>query len=356
MSGQKKGCIILGSGGLVSQRLQQRLSNHPFFELIGIIGSPKSVGKNLRDLPWNLDEKRPELPDLIVLGMDTGVEFALKNNVDIIFSALPSTIAAKCEPLFVNIGCRVYSNASQHRMDSNVPLIIPEVNSDHLEILGLNEPGIICSTNCTVMPVALSIKPIQDKIKIKHISINTEQSVSGGGLELLISTRLGNTPSPEIPGEAMKIKEELIRLLSKRQKQTEIKPIFNVDVNCKRVKRDFGHMVHIEIESETSVTLEWIIEQWKLFNSKNYVNLPSSPIPLIIIQEEIDPEKDRWAGASLKNPNPSKDLRAGMSIIVTKPEIIGTKIQWSAFSENTIRGAAGGCVLLAELDYFRQRE
>ena len=135
MQGPRLGCIILGSGGLVSQRFQQRLSSHPFFELRGVVGSPNSVGKNLLELPWHLDEKRPILPDISVIGMKEGIEFAKNNDICIVFSALPSEIASQAEPLFVKSGCMVYSNASHHRMLDEVPLVIPEVNSNHLEIL-----------------------------------------------------------------------------------------------------------------------------------------------------------------------------------------------------------------------------
>ncbi len=354
MLGPRLGCVILGSGGLVSQRFQQRLCHHPFFELRGVVGSPNSVGKNLLDLPWHLDEIRPSLPDITIIGMEKGREFVMKNDIQIVFSALPSEIAAESEPLFVKSGCMVYSNASHHRMLNEVPLVIPEVNSNHLEILDSSELGIVCSTNCTVMPVALSIKPIYDLLDIKNISIQTEQSVSGGGLELLIATRLGNIPSPRIPGEAKKIEQELIRLLSNFEKNEEIRPEIDVNVSCKRVNRNFGHIVHIEIETDSDVKKEQIIECWMNASSSICNNLPSSPVPHIIVKESIDLDKDRWAGSANKNSDPAEDLHAGMAIVTTIPEISGNTVKWSAFSENTIRGAAGGCVLLAELDSMRR--
>ena len=354
MSDSKIGCIILGSGGLVSQRFQQRLCNHPFFELTGVIGSPNSAGKKLSELPWHLDEKRPELPDFHILSMEEGLDFTENNDVRVIFSAIPSSIAAQVEPLFIKKGGTVYSNASYHRMRSEVPLVIPEVNSNHLVLLDSEKPGIVCSTNCTVMPIALSINPINAEIKIKRISIKTEQSVSGGGLELLNSTRSGEQPSVEIPGEANKIKEELIRLLSTMINRIERKPSFDVFVDCKRIKREFGHVVHIEIETESPVTKKWIMDKWKTSVQDNCSGLPSSPQSHIIIKDSISPEKDRWAGTTEINPNPSENLHAGMAIVVTKPEIEGCVIKWSAFSENTIRGAAGGCVLLAEMDSVRR--
>ena len=354
MQGPKLGCIILGSGGLVSQRFQQRLSNHPFFELRGVVGSPNSVGKNLLDLPWHLDEKRPFLPNILVIGMKEGREFVERNGIDIVFSALPSEIASEAEPLFVNSGCMVYSNASHHRMLDEVPLVIPEVNSNHLGILNTSKPGIVCSTNCTVMPVALSIKPVYDLLDINNISIQTEQSVSGGGLELLISSRSGNAVSPKIPGEAKKIEEELMRLLSEFREGEEIKPEFGVDVSCRRVSRDFGHIVHIKIETNSHVKKEQIIERWMKDSSSICNDLPSYPMPHIIVKESIDQDKDRWAGSTNNNVNPAENLHAGMAIVTTIPEISGNIVKWSAYSENTIRGAAGGCILLAELDCKRR--
>jgi len=354
MPGIKMGCIILGSGGLVSQRFQQRLSNHPFFEILGVVGSPTSTGKQLSELPWHLDENKPILPDLIVIGMEEGLELAKRNDIQVIFSALPSSIAAEKEPLFVETGCTVYSNASYHRMEPTIPLVIPEVNEKHLILLDIEKHGIICSTNCTVMPIALTVNPIFSEMKIKRISIQTEQSVSGGGIELLKATKSGKKPSPEIPGEAQKIEEELIRLLSTMEGKNEIKPSFVVDVSCKRVEREFGHIVHIEIETLAPVTQEWVMERWTDSVTKNSSKLPSSPKSHIIIQDTIIPETDRWAGSSEIQPDPAKNLDAGMAIVTTIPEVEDCIIRWTSFSENTIRGAAGGCVLLAELDSIRR--
>ncbi len=354
MLAPKLRCIILGSGGLVSQRLQQRLYNHPFFDLVGIVGSPNSIGRGLRDLAWHLDEERPLVPDITIMGMEEGLDFVGRNYVKVIFSSLPSEVAAKYEPMFVDLGCMVYSNASQYRMNNEVPLVIPEVNANHLNIQDVKRSGIVCSTNCTVMPVALSIKPIHDALKINKISIRTEQSVSGGGLGLLMSTRRGIQPPTEIPGEAMKIEEELIRLLSDYENGAEIKPQLTVDVICKRVAREFGHIVHIEIETESDINEAQVIELWKKSSPNNCNNLPSSPPHHIIIKQSIEPEEDRWAGSVNNDHNPSENLHIGMPIIVTNPKISEKKVRWSAFSENTIRGAAGGCVLVAEMDSIRR--
>ena len=341
---------LIGSSGIVAQRLQQRLSNHPWFELSAVFGSPKQQGKQLSEIPWNLPEPRPRLPPLKVHSCEkSDLKFQLdKLNIQLVFSALPTDLALELEPFLKDLGKQVFSNSAAHRMSPDVPLIIPELNPDHIMLLGGSKSGfIICSTNCTVMPVAMSLKPIWDVYSFKSVKIETEQSLSGGGYELLNSH---DNFSPEIPGEAEKISEECLRLLGTLE--SKVKPAhFVTQVICKRVMRNYGHVVKVKVDLEKEAAIEDIEDLISNFSSKpQELNLPSAPrCPLILSKSSIDFEDACRAGSESDNHDPGTNLKSGMAITVYNLKLIGSTLTFSAFSENTVRGAAGGCVLLAEL-------
>jgi aspartate-semialdehyde dehydrogenase len=207
---------------------------------------------------------------------------------------------------------------------------------------------IACSTNCTVMPIALPLKPLRDILGFNSVEISTEQSLSGGGYELLKSA---NNFVSEISGEAEKISEECLRLLGSIESDV-IKPAdFNTEVKCKRVMRDYGHIVKVKIDMQKGAEIDEIKELMSNYTSiPQALNLPSAPKrPIILSEAPIDLEKACRAGTESDGSNPATDLKAGMAITVYDLKLIDSTLTFSAFSENTIRGAAGGCLLLAEL-------
>lgn len=349
---------LLGASGIVAQRFQQRLANHPWFELAAVFGSESTAGKRLAEITWNLEESRPEIPDLTVeeceiseLPSQLG-----KLNIQLVFSALPSDVAGPLESTLAKSGCRVFSNSSAHRMDDDVPLVIADLNPHHLLLLRppFREPGsgfIACSTNCTVVPAVLPLKPIWDMIGIRHISVRTEQALSGGGYPLLSAADDGPVAS-EIPGEAETISDELSRLLGRVGPDGIGLARFSTDVECQRVMRRHGHHVEVEVTLSKAVDLEELNEWMNPYRGRaQALDLPSAPdLPFILSDKPIEPELDRWAGSEGEgSPNPASDLRAGMSVVVSDLSVDGTVMRFNAFSDNTLRGAAGGCVLLAEL-------
>jgi len=352
---------LLGSSGIVAQRFQQRLVNHPWFELAAVFGSPNKAGKQLSEITWRLPESRPKLPELEVFPCElTQLKSQLaKLNIQLVFSALPSEVAIEIEPYLRELGMKVFSNSSAHRMERDVPLIIADLNPEHLEILQvpLHDPKtgfIACSTNCTVMPVALPLKPLWNAFGFNSVEISTEQSLSGGGYELLYST---NDIASEIPGEAEKISEECLRLLG-RIESDEIKSAdFNANVECKRVNRNYGHIVKVKIHMKKDPSIDEIKELMLNYSSTpQKLSLPSAPKqPIILSESPINLEKACWAGAESDDHNPATNLKAGMSVTVFDLVKMGSTLAFSAFSENTIRGAAGGCVLLAELAMHEER-
>ena len=179
---------ILGASGIVAQRFLQRLSNHPFFEVVAVIASEKTSGKKLIDIPWQLEEPRPILPNIEVInsGDDIFIEHLINLNVRLMFSSVPSKVANFLETKICDAGIHVFSNSSANRLRPGIPLIIADLNPHHLMHFERSEKGVICcSTNCTVVPVALPLKPLWDMVGFKSVKIKTEQALSGGGREVL---------------------------------------------------------------------------------------------------------------------------------------------------------------------------
>ena len=341
-----RSCIILGASGLVGQRLQQRLIEHPLFKISAIAGSPSTAGQELDDIPWRLDESRPDLPNLVVIDVNSSdlIEQCKIKNIEIAFSALPSKIALDIEKKLVDAGIIVFSNASTYRRKPKIPMIIPEINSHHF-----HKSLHYCATNCTLIPLAIPIFAIANISPIQSIKMRSEQALSGAGWELLNDKEaLHGNVEPHIEGEAEKTAKELLHVMGSIENQ-DVKPAdFDLEVKCERISRRDGHQVFVEVKTENSVQLEDILKQFLRTELTN--NLPSKPYQTIHIVDKIDTDKHLWSdGKSFTtNPTPKNDLKAGMAVVVGNLEVEERTIKFSAFSHNTIRGAAGGLVYLAE--------
>ena len=347
-------CAVLGSRGLVAQRYLQRLVNHDWFNPVSIIGSSSTVGMNIQDLPWNLDEPRPQLPNITVLGLnnfDALVSELKEKNVSVIFSALPDSIANEVEQPLAERGFCVISHALIHRLKRDVPLVIPDINSDHLKILESQSFGtgsLISCSNCMVVPIALTLYPLMVEYDFSSVNIVTEQSLSGGGRKMLERGRSGLTIDSSIPGESESIISELNRILGKKNEGIFQEANLDVKVWCSRSSHDFGHLATVEIIFSNNVSAHEIIEAWQNFSSDTFDSrLPSSSKIINFVDGKLDPIKHRW-GDSIANL-PDKNLSAGMSVYVGEIEVTGKKLKFKLLSDNTIRGAAGYGVLLAEL-------
>ena len=347
-------CAVLGSRGLVAQRYLQRLVNHDWFNPVSIIGSSSTVGMNIQDLPWSLDEPRPQLPNITVLGLnnfDALVSELKEKNVSVIFSALPDSIANEVEQPLAERGFCVISHALIHRLKRDVPLVIPDINSDHLKILESQSFGtgsLISCSNCMVVPIALTLYPLMEEYDFSSVNIVTEQSLSGGGRKMLERGRSGLTIDSSIPGESESIISELNRILGKKNEGIFQEANLDVKVWCSRSSHDFGHLATVEIIFSNNISAHEIIEAWQNFSSDNFDSrLPSSSKIINFVDGKLDPIKHRW-GDSIANL-PDKNLSAGMSVYVGEIEVTGKKLKFKLLSDNTIRGAAGYGVLLAEL-------
>jgi len=350
----KLNCAILGSRGLVAQRYLQRLINHNWLSPVSVIGSSSTVGLNISDLPWSLDEKRPELPDITVKGLDDIDELIseLKSKkVQIIFSAVPDDVAIKVEQSLAKEGFVVISHALVHRMNSEVPLVIPEINADHLTLLESQNFGLghlISLTGCMVVPIALTLYPLLSHFDFFSVNIVTEQSLSGGGRELLSKGRMGLPIKSAIPGESESIISELNRVLGEKSEGIFQEANLDIKIWCSRVTRDYGHLASIDIDFKDEISAHEIIEAWQAFSYNSHNSrLPSSTNVINFVDGKLDADEHRWAGSDSQTPD--VDLSTAMSVSVGEIEVTGKKLRFKAVSDNTIRGAAGYGVLLAEL-------
>jgi aspartate-semialdehyde dehydrogenase len=338
---------ILGASGLVSQRMQQRLSNHPWFEIVAVAG--QSTGTYLRNIPWHLDQHRPRFideSDIFVKDINSKrlAEELLLDDVEIVFSALPTEPALRIERSLVEAGIHVFSNASAYRMSPDVPLVVVDVNPDSLVRPSPNNGMHACATNCTLIPVLHPLSLLHQRFEIDKIVVRSQQALSGAGWKLLHnSEKKANAIENEIDGEAEKIIEEAEKILNLSG--------ISWDVQCKRVDEQDGHMVDVEVHLNELPTSSSVVST--LSASQVHKPLPSQPeCSMQLINTEPNRNQHLWNGQTMSEVLPSVDLTAGMTTTVQLRSVQDGIVVFRALSHNTIRGAAGGVVLLAELAVF----
>jgi len=342
------GVAILGASGLVSQRMQQRIAMHPWFELVAVAG--QSVNTLLSDLDWHLDDPRPQSIEeselqIIDIHSEQLANALVNKKVQVAFSALPGQPALEIEKRLVEAGIHVFSNASAYRMHQNVPLIVADVNPEALVRPSDGTALHACATNCTLIPVLHPLFLLTQQHVIQKVIVRSEQALSGAGWKLLFNDELRTKAiGNEIEGEAEKIVEEAEKIL-------RIGGI-EWDVQCKRVDERDGHIVNVNVHVEDSPTYEEIHELLSNGYSDQLLQLPSQPeIPMVVVQSEPTRQAFLWNGKTMESIDPSSDLKAGMTTTVQLIDVVDGRISFRALSHNTIRGAAGGVLLLAELAY-----
>ena len=339
---QRRKAVVMGAGGLVAQRLQQRLAHHPWFELAAVVGSPRYVGQGLDKVPWGLPEDRPELPPLTVGDIaDPATAQALaREGVTVAFSALPAEEAKALEPMWSNAGITVFSNASAFRRHPGVPLVIPEVNADALKAPLTHA----CATNCTLLPLVLPCAALEASFGIAAFEMRSEQGLSGGGFAYMNDALERGDVAAEIPGEAEKTEAEFRHVLDWGGEAA---------LTCARVMREDGHHVYVTATLKREATVEQAVSCLKQWSEEHrFHHLPSSPHQPLMMKDKINVERDLYADGEGNplHPDPAFDLKAGMAITVANLSCpTPFTVQFEAYSHNTLRGAAGGLVYLAEL-------
>ncbi|MCS7115863.1 MAG: aspartate-semialdehyde dehydrogenase [Nitrososphaerota archaeon] len=337
---------ILGATGMVGQDYIHMLADHPYFRVKCVTGK-ESVGKRYGEAAtWKgAQEIPPKYADLEVLPTDPKVVDA-----DLVFSPLPTDIARTTEPLFAKAGFPLISDASAHRMEKDVPLIIPEVNPDHTALIKVQRKNrgwdgfIVTTPNCTTVGLALVLKPLYDKYSINKVIVTTMQAVSGAGFPGVPSLLIIENVIPYIKDEEEKVRIETLKLLGKFDGEKILDANLKIAASCNRVPTLDGHLESVYIESSDKIDVDDAIETLRSFRGEpQRLKLPTAPVQPIIVREEPDrpqPRLDRMAGSV-----------AGMSVVVGRVRrgIDEHSLQLTLLSHNTIRGAAGTAILTAEL-------
>lgn len=331
---------ILGATGTVGQRFVQLLDGHPQFEITALAASDRSTGKPFAEAcAWKLAGSIPASVREIVVR-----PIAPPLDCDIVFSSLPSSVARETEEAFARAGYPVISNSSSYRMDEDVPLLIAEINHEHLGLIetqrrrrGYGRGFIVTNPNCAVTAFAPPLAALHRKFGVKSAAVTTMQAISGAGYPGVSSMDISDNVLPYIAGEESKVETEAQKILGKFAAGGITFADFAVSAQCFRVNVIDGHTASVRVNLKRSATLEEVIESMRSFP---VLDLPSSPRSFIEVCEEPS------------RPQPRLDRDNGNGMTITVGRIFPDNIfdyRFVALSHNTVRGAAGSSVLNAEL-------
>jgi aspartate-semialdehyde dehydrogenase len=328
---------ILGATGAVGQRFVEALANHPWFEITALAASERSAGKTYKEAAgWRLDTAMPaSVENIKVVPVDPKAVDA-----DVVFSALPADLALTVEPEFAKAGFAVASNASSFRMEKDIPLVIPEVNPEHLGLLKVQQDTrgwdgyIITNPNCSTIIMTLTLKPLM-QFGLETIQVATMQAISGAGFSGVAAMAIYDNVIPYIGSEEKKMETETLKLLGEFNGSEIVPAGVRVSASCHRVPVIDGHTEAIWAGMRDNPTPEEVREAFLNFDPK-LGELPSEPEKALIVRDEIDRPQPRL----------DRNMGKGMSVSVGR---IREGIRYIAMGHNTIRGAAGASVLNAEL-------
>ncbi|MGQ0762069.1 MAG: aspartate-semialdehyde dehydrogenase [Acidobacteriota bacterium] len=335
---------ILGATGVVGQRFAQLLENHPQFEITALAASDRSQGKlYVEACTWRLPGEMPEGVQQIVVQPP-----APPLDCDVVFSSLPGEIAADAEPEFARAGFPVISNSSSHRMTPDVPLLIPEVNPEHLELIEAqrtnreyNRGFIVTNPNCSAIAIVMALAPLHEKFGVTACVVTTMQALSGAGYPGVASLDATDNVIPFIGGEDEKVEIETRKILGGVSQGTIIDADMKVSAQCNRVNVTDGHMASIRVKLGRSASIAEVRDALASFTAEpQRLKLHSAPARPVIVRDELD------------RPQPRLDRDAGNGMSVTVGRIAEDNVldyRLVALGHNTIRGAAGAAILNAEL-------
>lgn len=335
---------ILAATGSVGQRFIQLLDGHPFFKVVALTASDRTVGQTYEHAcHWILQEDMPTWARNMVIQPTDPASTA----VPLAFSALPGEAAIEVEPAFARAGILVCSNASAYRTASDVPILLPEVNPVQANILAIQRQlrgwsgGIITNSNCTSTGISVALKALYDAFGLKKVFAVSMQALSGAGYPGVPAMDIIDNVIPLIKGEEVKVESEPRKILGRINGETIVPADFTISAHTNRVSVMDGHMVCISVELGQKTSVKEAIQALHDYQAPEISrDLPSAPHPVIIVREEDDrpqPRLDRLSGK-------------GMSTTVgrVRPDPL-FDIKMVVFSHNTIRGAAGGSIYNAEL-------
>jgi len=334
---------ILGATGAVGQRFIQLLDGHPWFRVAEVVASDRSAGKLYAEAArWVLTGNPPaDVANLIVLPLDAPL------NSPIVLSALPTDVAKTLEPELAARGHVVCSNTSSHRMAVDVPLLIPEVNADHAGLIdvqrrnrGWTTGALVTTPNCTSTPVVMALAPLV-QFGIRQLNVVSLQAVSGAGYPGVASMDIFDNVVPYIGGEEEKVETEPLKMLGAFTGERIDWLTTAISAACNRVPVLDGHIVCLSVALDQKQSLDAIRDAWTSYRGHESVReLPSAADPILIYTDLPD------------RPQPRRDRDAvhGMATTIGRlRECPLLDVKFVALAHNTIRGAAGGAILNAEL-------
>lgn len=338
---------VLGATGTVGQRFVQLLANHPWFEVVAVTGSERTAGRPYGEgVHWMMPgEVPPATADLTV--QQTGLELDIAGDPPVVFSALPTTEAREWEPQFAAAGYAVITNTSVFRMTPNVPLLIPEVNPEHTALIPAQQAEnnwrgfIVASPNCSTTSAILPLKIFQAAFGVKAAILTTMQAISGAGYPGVASLDIYDNVVPYIGGEDEKLQNEPKKLLGAVRDGHIILADIAVSAQANRVPVIDGHLASVSVKLARPVPAEEAITALRAWQPPAIcAQLPSTPADLLIYRDEPD------------RPQPRRDRDAGDGLAWTVGKVRECPvldIRFLALTHNTLRGAASGSLLNAEL-------
>jgi len=332
---------ILGATGTVGQRFLQLLDGHPRFAVTALAASDRSAGKRYAEAcTWRLPgDMPPAVRALVVQAPEPPLD------CDLVFSSLPADVAGPLETRFAQAGHPVISNSSSHRMDETVPLLIPEVNPDHLALLetcrGTGRGFIVTNPNCSTVMIALALAPLAARFGVEAVVATTLQALSGAGYPGVAALDITDNVVPFIANEEEKIERETRKILGRLSGGRVAPAEFAVSAQCHRVNVVDGHMAAVRVQLGRAADPTELRDAFASFTGlPQELRLPSAPQQPIVVREEPD------------RPQPRLDRDAGRGMSVTVGRIARDAVlghRFEVLGHNTIRGAAGAAILNAEL-------
>ena len=335
---------VLGATGVVGQRLVQMLGDHPWFDLTEVAASERSSGKAYAEaVRWHLDAPIPESArGLVVQGLDPSLD------CDFVLSALDSSVAGPAEEDFARGGYPVVSNTRNHRMDPDVPLLIPEVNAAHLDAIPVQQKNrgydtgfIVTNPNCSTAGLVLVLKPLADAFGLEKIFVVTLQAISGAGYPGVPAMDIQGNVVPFISGEEEKMELEPQKLLGKWDGSRFVDAGIGLSAHCNRVPVVDGHLECVSVGLKKIASLEEVREALRNFEvDAELASLPTAlRNPVLVLDDESRPQPRRDANAG-----------NGMAAVVGRVrECPLLDVKLTLLSHNLVRGAAGAALLNAEL-------
>ena len=329
---------VLGATGTVGQKFIRLLENHPLFSVSELVASERSAGKSYAEaVAWKQETLIPaEIAQMTVKPLSAGLASPL------LFSGLDSSIAGDAETDYAAAGHTVISNSSNHRMDSDVPIIIPEINPDHFELVKHQAgPGaIVTNSNCSTMFLALALAPLDRRFGIEAVQVTTMQAVSGAGYPGVASMDILGNIVPFIRNEEEKMEEEAAKILGKLNDDRVDAHPMTLSAQCNRVPVVDGHMEAVSVKLAERATAHEIRSTLLAFEGLPQERaLPTAPQRPIVLMEEPD------------RPQPARDVwvENGMSAVVGRIRPCNVlDFKMMILGHNTVRGAAGAAILNAE--------